>query len=641
MKSRKKMLKHKIKKETNFNKLALAGFAAVAMGIAASSAAITACADDETGLPPTPLTTEAEVTSTETINKETVTEKTTESSNNVSTSEVPLPSTVINNTSSDGETTSADNVTSQNDSPNIVSDQTNQKQIDEQPTVTKERDTLKEQTAVSDKTTLPQKNTSGSISDNKSFNKQTPLPQTSSSKTVKISGKTTVSAYYNRDYSNGGCVLWCNHRVKDLLGITLPSTGTSPSGVAGASNWWYTLNYPKGSEPAKYALAIWRYTTVSGYENYGHAAFVENVNGNTVAISQGGVYGASWNGYTGVSYGNYSKSQVPNIARTFLGYVYLKGTPVPNVKRYNVEQLSASVGQTISNGDYHIVLAANPNYGIDVAGAASANGTNIQIYKNASDPSQIFTVSYLGNGYYKLIHKHTKKSIDVASASRDIKTNVQLWDYNGSAAQQWILKQNGPNNTFEIISRRSGLSLDVSGGKIANGVNIQMYEPNGANAQKFRFIAVDSDAKRTLPDGVYHIVSAVNEKMGLDVAAAGTADNTNVQIYPNLSDSNQTFTVKYLNNGYYSITAKKSGKALDAVGNGSYNGTNVVIYTPNKSEAQQWIIKESSKKGFFEIVSKHKNMLLDVAGGSAKAGTNVQLYVRNGTLAQKWKFIPA
>ena len=640
MKSRKKMLKHKIKKETNFNKLALTGLATVAMGIAASSATITAYADDEIGLPQTPLTTEVEATSTETINKETVAEKTTESSNNIPTSEVSLPSTSINNISSDSETTSANNVTSQNDSPKIISDQTNQKQVDEQPTVTKERDTLKEQTAVSDKTTLLQKSTSGSISDSKNFNNQTPLPQTSN-KTTKISDKTTVSAYYIRDYSNGGCVLWCNHRVKDLLGITLPPTGTSPSGVAGASNWWYTLNYPKGNEPAKYALAVWRYTTVSGYENYGHVAFVENINGNTLAISQGGVYGASWNGYTGVSYGNYSKSQVANIARTFLGYVYLKGTPVPNVKRYDVDQLSASVGQTISNGDYHIVLAANPNYGIDVAGAASANGTNMQIYKNTSDSSQIFTVSYLGNGYYKLIHKHTKKSIDVTSASRDVGTNVQLWDYNGSAAQQWILKQNGLNNTFEIISRQSGLSLDVAGGKIANNTNLQMYEANGSNAQKFRFIAVDSDAKRTLPDGVYHIVSAVNEKMGLDVNGAGTANNTNVQIYPNLSDPNQTFTVKYLNNGYYSITVKKSGKALDAAGNGSYNGTNVVIYSPNNSEAQQWIIKESGTKGFFEIISKHKNMLLDVAGGSAKAGTNVQLYVRNGSLAQKWKFISA
>ncbi|SFC24982.1 signal peptide-containing protein, YSIRK family [Streptococcus gallolyticus] len=443
------------------------------------------------------------------------------------------------------------------------------------------------------------------------------------------------------DYRDGGCVLWCNNRVKELLGITLPPTGISPSGVAGASNWWYTLSgYSKGNEPAKYALAIWRYTTVSGYENYGHVAFVEEVNGDTVTISQGGVYGAYWNGNLGVSYKNYSKSQVANIARTFLGYVYLKEKPVVAIKRYDVDKLSASVGQTISNGDYHIILASNPNYGLDVAAAASSNGTNIQVYQNVTTPEQVFSVSYLGDGYYKIIHKFTNKSIDVMNGSRDNNANVQLWDYNGSEAQQWILKANGLNNTFEIISRRSGLSLDVDGGKITNNTNVQMYEGNGTIAQQFKFLAVDYDAKRILADGVYHIVSAVDETMGLDVVGASNQNNTNVQIYPNLSDTNQTFKITYLNNGYYSITTNVSGKALDAAGNGSYNGTNVVIYSPNNSEAQQWIIKESNLEGFFEIISKNKNMALDVAGGVAKAGNNVQLYIRNGSIAQRWKFIP-
>ncbi|MFM1613113.1 RICIN domain-containing protein [Streptococcus mutans] len=516
---------------------------------------------------------------------------------------------------------STEKVTSQVDISKVESGK-----IDEQVTPTIEK-------SDSTKEVLPTEDTSSQTDTS-----ETALDE--SKTTIKMTLRTPATASYIRDYSNGGCVLWCNNRVKELLGITLPPTGTSPSGVAGASNWWYTLNYSKGNEPAKYALAIWRYTTVSGCENYGHVAFVEDVNGNVVTISQGGVYGAYWNGYSGVSYGNYSKSQVANIARTFLGYVYLRGTPIPSIKRYNVDQLSASVGQTISNGDYHIVLASNPSYGIDVAGASSKNGTNIQVYQNTMTSEQVFTISYLGSGYYKLIHKFTNKSIDVANGSRDINTNVQLWEYNGSAAQQWILKQNGLNNTFEIISRRSGLSLDVANGQIANNTNIQMYESNGSPAQQFRFISIDSDARRTLADGVYHIVSAVDENMGLDVVGAASTNNTNVQIYPNLSDSNQTFEVKYLNNGYYSITTKSSGKSLDAVGNGSYNGTNVVIYNPNNTDAQQWIIKESDTEGFFEIVSKNKNMLLDVAGGVAKAGTNVQLYVRNGSLAQKWKFIP-
>ncbi|WP_373808972.1 RICIN domain-containing protein [Streptococcus ferus] len=619
--SRKKVLRHKIKKEESLSKKALAGITTIVIGTAALSTGATVYADNQTA-PLEPVLTEIKTESTDLTTTDTT----------IAENVYPEANNSLENENGALESSSHTEQAAQ------ISEESSLINKDVSSTVESLADTNETETRFSQ-----QEEGTERIVTNKSSDESVVSSQINNIVTTPPITTAVTRAYYSRDYRNGGCVNWAKDRANELLGLSLPSTGEWPTGVAGAANWWYILPYPKGNEPAKYALAIWRYTSVSPYENYGHVAFVEDVKGDIVTISQGGFVGASWNNYLGVSYRDYSKSQVPNIERSFLGYVYLKGTPTPTpvpVKRYDVEQLSKSVGQTISDGDYHIVLASNPDYGVDVAGAASKNGTNIQIYQNTKTAAQVFTVSYLGGGYYKLIHKFTNKSMDVASASRDIHTNVQLWDYNGSEAQQWILKQNGLNNTFEIISRRSGLSLDVAGGVVTNGRNIQMYEANGSNAQKFRFIAVDDDAKQTIADGVYRIVSAINETMGLDIAGGGTANNTNVQIYPNLSDSNQTFEIKYLNNGYYSITSKKSGKALDAVGNGSYNGTNVVIYSSNNSDAQQWIIKESNMTGFFEIISKQKNMLLDVAEGIAKPGNNVQLYVRNGSLAQKWKFIP-
>ncbi len=98
---------------------------------------------------------------------------------------------------------------------------------------------------------------------------------------------------------------------------------------------------------------------------------------------------------------------------------------------------------------------------------------------------------------------------------------------------------------------------------------------------------------RTVSDGDYHIVSALNPDMGIDVTRNGSADGTNVQLYNNSTDSNQVFTVKYLDNGFYSITHKSSGKVLDVVG----AGPNVDIYSPDDTDAQMWRIDPSDDAG--------------------------------------------
>lgn len=311
--------------------------------------------------------------------------------------------------------------------------------------------------------------------------------------------------------------------------------------------------------------------------------------------------------------------------------------PPPAVNRYNGEQLAAQVGQSVSDGDYHIVSTADQNLGVDVQGASPANGTNVWLWDSVTSPHQIITVKHLGGGSYTLVHKATGNSIDATSAEPG--ANVNAYALHGAVNQQWILKPNG--DSFEIVNRHSGLVLDIAGGKIAQGTNIQLWEANNSIAQKFKFVSVDADAKRTIADGTYHIISKFNEQMGLNEAGGGTESYSNAQINSNLLDSKQKFDVKYLGNGYYTIISKTTGRQLDVFGNSSHNGSNVVFHNANNSEAQQWIIKDAGG-GFFEIISKKKNMALDTDGsaGVAKEGGNVQLYIRHKGPNQLWRFAP-
>lgn len=144
--------------------------------------------------------------------------------------------------------------------------------------------------------------------------------------------------------------------------------------------------------------------------------------------------------------------------------------------------------QTVSNGTYRIVSAVDNGKCVDVSGAGTSDGTNVQLWANADCPQQKFDVTYLNNGYYSLKATHTGKALDLYGGYNTAGTNVQQYGWNGTSAQQWVLKDTG-DGYFYIINK-AGLYLDVNGGYSANGTNIQGWIGNGSKAQKWKLIPV-------------------------------------------------------------------------------------------------------------------------------------------------------
>ncbi|MEY9893629.1 glucosylceramidase [Catenulispora sp. MAP5-51] len=110
---------------------------------------------------------------------------------------------------------------------------------------------------------------------------------------------------------------------------------------------------------------------------------------------------------------------------------------------------------------------------VDVAGANSANGTAVQLYDCNGTGAQQWTVAADGS------LQALGKCMDVTSAGTANGTQVQLYDCNGTGAQKWQHQANG-----ELVNTASGRCLDATGPSSANGTRLQIWDcTDGANQQ--------------------------------------------------------------------------------------------------------------------------------------------------------------
>lgn len=113
------------------------------------------------------------------------------------------------------------------------------------------------------------------------------------------------------------------------------------------------------------------------------------------------------------------------------------------------------------------------------------------------------------------------KCVDVASASSANGTAVQLYDCNGTTAQQWTV---GSDNTVRSL----GKCMDLTSAGTANGTKVQLYDCNGTGAQVWQ------------PGSGDTLVNPVSGKC-LDVTDKSTANGARLQIWTCAGGTNQQF----------------------------------------------------------------------------------------------------
>lgn len=191
------------------------------------------------------------------------------------------------------------------------------------------------------------------------------------------------------------------------------------------------------------------------------------------------------------------------------------------------------------------------------------------------------------------------------------------------------------SETYYIDLKRSDYSK-TNNSLYYNHVYVYDYAGNNISAEINMDYRVSSDTGNTIDDGEYRIVTCVDENKALDIDCGQSDDGTNIQIYSNLNESNQTFDLEYIGNGFYTIISHNNGKSIDVSGDTYENGTNVVLNQYHSGANQQWIIKPTDD-GYYRIIARSNGLALDVVGACSENGTNVQMYTINNSLGQKWK----
>ncbi|GHH88737.1 hypothetical protein GCM10018793_69570 [Streptomyces sulfonofaciens] len=111
------------------------------------------------------------------------------------------------------------------------------------------------------------------------------------------------------------------------------------------------------------------------------------------------------------------------------------------------------------------------------------------------------------------------KCLDVAAASTADGTPVQIYDCNGTAAQQWTV---GSDGTIRAL----GKCLDVTGNSITNGARVQLWSCTGGANQKWTVTAA------------HDIVNPQADKC-LDATDNTSANGTPTQIWSCTGGANQ------------------------------------------------------------------------------------------------------
>ena len=192
-----------------------------------------------------------------------------------------------------------------------------------------------------------------------------------------------------------------------------------------------------------------------------------------------------------------------------------------------------TVQPALKNGTYSLTPKCAGGMCLDVWDGSSEDGANVQIYQSNGTAAQQWQFTYLNNGYYEIVAQCSGKALDVAHGWTDSGTNIWQYSRNSSDAQQWQLQDTGDGYYYLIPRLNTDLCLDVYDAGTTNGTNVQVWTKNQTDAQKWKINPVsttpttpnNTNEQNNLPTNLTVRIDKDSYALGESVAITPSADN--------------------------------------------------------------------------------------------------------------------
>ncbi len=302
-----------------------------------------------------------------------------------------------------------------------------------------------------------------------------------------------------------------------------------------------------------------------------------------------------------------------------------------------------SVPAPLAPGTYVIASATGSRCVLDVYNGSKASGGNIQMWGSTMNSAQYFEITVDADGYATIENVRSGKVLDVANGSAFNGANVQQFESNGTPAQKWkvIRTEDGSYTFASALAPR--YVLDVANGSRQPGANVQLFESNGTPAQQFDLYEVDPQVEPgdTFEEGVYVLRSALADGRVLDVSNAGLSNACTLQLFEENTTFAQMFTIAANGDGFYTISALHSGKAIDMTGGDVVPGRTLQQWGVSGEPVanQLWSIRDNGD-GTVSVVSKTTGLAVAVSGSKDKNGTAIIAAEPSSKKGQKWLLEP-
>ncbi len=143
-------------------------------------------------------------------------------------------------------------------------------------------------------------------------------------------------------------------------------------------------------------------------------------------------------------------------------------------------------GATIDTNYKYTITNKNSGLKLEVAGAAAANGTNVQ---QGTTGAAAWTFADAGDGYYRIyseVGDGKTYLLDVDYGKTDNGTNIGIWSDTAADAQLFKLVDNG-DGTYTICTKgtKDESCLGVTSGSKDEGANVVQWACNDSDDQKW------------------------------------------------------------------------------------------------------------------------------------------------------------